>query len=74
MAGGGVATAEAVTARARLLRDSVGTRVEVKAAGRFRSASEIEQVAAAGASRVSLELTPQLVSELFSEVSLAAAR
>lgn len=70
----GAATVRTAVARVRLLRDSVGARVQVKAAGRFRSADEIEQVAAAGASRVSLELTPQLASELFNEAPLAAAR
>ena len=48
--------------RAALLRDSVGPRVEVKAAGRFRTLVDVRAAASAGASRVSAELTPELAA------------
>jgi deoxyribose-phosphate aldolase len=43
--------------RTRLLRDTVGPRVQVKAAGRFRTAQQVDDAAAAGATRVSCHLT-----------------
>jgi deoxyribose-phosphate aldolase len=48
--------------RVTLLRDSVGPRVEVKAAGRFRALADVRAAASAGASRVSAELTPELAA------------
>jgi deoxyribose-phosphate aldolase len=48
--------------RVTLLRDSVGPRVEVKAAGRFRTLADVRAAASAGASRVSAELTPELAA------------
>jgi deoxyribose-phosphate aldolase len=48
--------------RVALLRDSVGPRVEVKAAGRFRTLADVRAAASAGASRVSAELTPELAA------------
>jgi deoxyribose-phosphate aldolase len=43
-----------------ILRDSVGPRVQVKAAGRFRRLSDVKSAVAAGATRVSAELTAEL--------------
>jgi deoxyribose-phosphate aldolase len=56
----GTASASATVARARLLRDSVGPRIGVKASGRFRSVEQLEEATAAGATRVSTQLTPAL--------------
>jgi deoxyribose-phosphate aldolase len=56
----GDVTARRTIAQTAVLRDSVGPRVQVKAAGRFRRATEIRAAAAAGATRISTELTPQL--------------
>jgi deoxyribose-phosphate aldolase len=56
----GDVTARRTIAQTAVLRDSVGPRVQVKAAGRFRRATEIRAAAAAGATRISAELTPQL--------------
>jgi deoxyribose-phosphate aldolase len=47
-------------ARARVLRDSVGPRIGVKAAGRFRTLDQLTEAAQAGASRVSTRLTVTL--------------
>jgi deoxyribose-phosphate aldolase len=47
-------------AQTAVLRDSVGPRVQVKAAGRFRRPGDVRAAAAAGATRISAELTPQL--------------
>jgi deoxyribose-phosphate aldolase len=47
-------------AQTAVLRDSVGPRVQVKAAGRFRRPGEVRAAAGAGATRISAELTPQL--------------
>lgn len=46
--------------RAGLLRDSVGPRMQVKAAGRFRRLADVRAAAAAGATRVAAELAPDL--------------
>ena len=56
----GEAPARRTVQRAALLRDSVGPRVEVKAAGRFRNLADVRAAASAGASRVSAELSPEL--------------
>jgi hypothetical protein len=48
--------------RAALLRDSVGARVQVKAAGRFRTLADVRAAVSAGATRVSAELTPELAT------------
>lgn len=60
-----VTSAGGVTARrsihqAAVLRDSVGPRVQVKAAGRFRRLADVRAAAAAGATRISAELTAEL--------------
>jgi deoxyribose-phosphate aldolase len=56
----GQATADATVARTRVLRDSVGPRIGVKAAGRFRTADQILAATHAGATRVSTRLTVAL--------------
>ena len=56
----GQASVRSTLARARVLRDSVGPRIGVKAAGRFRSADQVVAAGEAGASRVSAVLTPNL--------------
>ncbi len=61
--GPGDATARSTVARTRLLRDSVGPRTGVKAAGRFRDADQLRQAVDAGATRVSAALTPSLARE-----------
>ena len=48
--------------RIALLRDSVGPRVQVKAAGRFRTLADVRAAASAGATRVSAEFTPDLLA------------
>jgi deoxyribose-phosphate aldolase len=58
---GGQATVPATVARARLLRDSVGPRIGVKASGRFRRPEQLIDAVRAGATRVSAGLTPSLV-------------
>jgi deoxyribose-phosphate aldolase len=64
----GEAPARRTIQRAALLRDSVGLRVQVKASGRFRTLADVRSAAAAGATMVSAELTPELAAsahELF---------
>ena len=56
----GAATASATIERTRILRDSVGPRIGVKASGRFRSADQLAEAGAAGATRVSAMLTAAL--------------
>jgi deoxyribose-phosphate aldolase len=53
----GAATVRSTIARTRLLRDSVGPRIGVKASGRFRSAEQVLEAVEAGAGRVSAQLT-----------------
>ena len=60
----GTATARHATALTEVLRDSVGPRVQVKAAGRFKDASEIAAAFEAGASRVATVLHASTVAEL----------
>lgn len=57
----GSATVRSTVARTRLLRDSVGPRIGVKAAGRFRSADQLVEATRAGATRVSATVTSSLV-------------
>ncbi|CAN5589281.1 MAG: deoxyribose-phosphate aldolase [Chloroflexi bacterium] len=71
----GAASARTTIARTRVLRDSVGPRIGVKAAGRFRSGDQLRQAAAAGATRVSALLTATLVRTATADpVSLAPGR
>lgn len=57
----GAATAKRTIDRVALLRDSVGPRVGVKAAGRFRTADELQAAAEAGASRLSADFDEELL-------------
>ena len=61
--GTGGATAKTTVRRAEVLRQTVGPRVEVKAAGRLRRLEELREAADAGAVRVSTVLTEALVRE-----------
>jgi deoxyribose-phosphate aldolase len=71
----GTVSARATIARTRVLRDSVGPRIGVKAAGRFRSVDQLIEAAAAGATRVSTLLTSTLVRAVTdAAVPLAAGR
>jgi deoxyribose-phosphate aldolase len=58
----GESPARRAVQRAALLRDSVGPRVQVKAAGRFRTLADVRAAVAAGATRISAELSPELAS------------
>ncbi|HEY8169913.1 MAG TPA: deoxyribose-phosphate aldolase [Candidatus Limnocylindria bacterium] len=70
---GGNASASASVARTRLLRDSIGPRLGVKAAGRFRTADQLVEAMEAGASRVSTMLTRSLARSTATPAPLAAA-
>jgi deoxyribose-phosphate aldolase len=70
---GGAATAGASVARTRVLRDSVGPRIGVKTAGRFRTADQLMEAVEAGATRVSTTLTPALARSAAIAAPLAAA-
>ena len=71
----GSATARSTVARTRLLRDSVGPRIGVKACGRFRNADQLTDAAAAGATRVSTRLTQALARQAASPaLSAGSAR
>jgi deoxyribose-phosphate aldolase len=56
----GNATVRDTIARTRLVRDSVGPRIGVKASGRFRTLVQLVDATNAGASRVSVLLTATL--------------
>jgi deoxyribose-phosphate aldolase len=56
----GNVAARPTVSRTRLLRDSVGPRIGVKACGRFRNADQLAHAASAGATRVSAVLTPAM--------------
>ena len=68
----GLASVRVTLARTPVQRDSVGPRIGVKAAGRFRSADQVVAAGEAGASRVSATLTPNLVRGA-SEAAVAPA-
>jgi deoxyribose-phosphate aldolase len=68
----GNATVRGTIARTRLVRDSVGPRIGVKASGRFRTLEQLVEATNAGASRVSALLTATL-ARLAAEASPAAA-
>jgi deoxyribose-phosphate aldolase len=56
----GEVSARRTVQQTAILRDSVGPRVQVKAAGRFRRLAEVKSAVAAGATRVSAELSVEL--------------
>ncbi len=60
----GGATAKHAIGLTSILRDSVGPRVQVTAAGRFRDAASALAAAEAGASSVATILTPGLIEEI----------
>jgi deoxyribose-phosphate aldolase len=70
----GAVTAAGTVARTRVLRDSVGPRIGVKASGRFRSAEQLTEAAAAGATRVSTQLSQALARQSAEAVRLAGSR
>jgi deoxyribose-phosphate aldolase len=72
--GAGTSNANATVERTKLLRDSVGPRIGVKANGRFRKLDELEEAVAAGATRVSAQLTPALARTVTAEPAVALAR
>lgn len=71
--GTGAATARVTVGRTRVLRDSVGPRIQVKAAGRFRSADDIHAAVDAGATRVAAPLSGQLIRQALERSQPAAA-
>jgi deoxyribose-phosphate aldolase len=68
----GAVTARATVARTSVLRESVGPRLGVKASGRFRNADQLNDAAAAGATRVSTLLSAALVRAVVESGQLAA--
>ena len=71
--GPGAGTVRNTVARTRLLRESVGPRIGVKASGRFRSADQLTDAMVAGATRVSAQLTQALVRQATGTPELAGA-
>lgn len=69
----GAASVRSTLARTRILRDSVGPRIGVKAAGRFRSADQLTEVARAGATRLSAVLSGNLARQASEDVPLVPA-
>ena len=69
----GSATARLTVTRTRLLRDSVGPRIGVKACGRFRGAEQLADAAAAGATRVSAQLSQALARQVTESAQLAGS-
>lgn len=74
VSGAGSDSAGATVARTRVLRDSVGPRIGVKASGRFRTLEQLTEAVAAGATRVSTQLTPGLARTVTAEPAAALAR
>jgi deoxyribose-phosphate aldolase len=71
---GGAMTARATVARTKVLRDSVGPRIGVKASGRFRTVGELVDAVGAGATRISTYLSVSLARAAATDpVPVAAA-
>jgi deoxyribose-phosphate aldolase len=68
----GAATVRSTVSRVCLMRDSVGPRIGVKAAGRFRTADQLLDAGAAGATRVSAALSAALARAAVASTSPAA--
>jgi deoxyribose-phosphate aldolase len=68
----GAATVRSTVARVRLIRDSVGPRIGVKAAGRFRTPDQLLDAAAAGATRVSAVLSSAMARAAIAPAAAAA--
>ncbi len=60
----GTVAPEQTIERLQLLRDSLGPRVAVKAAGRFETLEEIEEAQRAGAARVSAHFSAELLETM----------
>lgn len=71
--GPGMGTVRATVARARILRDSVGPRIGVKAVGRFRTVDQLAEAARAGATRIAAHLTPALARAAVADSTPVAA-
>lgn len=71
--GRGSSSARISIGRTAMLREALGSRVQLKASGRFRTADEIDQAAQAGAARVSAALTASLIRKTAETVELADA-
>ena len=69
----GAVPARGTVARTRVLRDSVGPRIGVKASGRFRTAEQLSDAVAAGATRVSTQLTSTLARQVGEATRLVGA-
>jgi len=65
----GGATARHAIGLTSILRDSVGPRVQVKSAGRFKDASEVADAVAAGAARVASVLSLTLLEAVANDVT-----
>jgi deoxyribose-phosphate aldolase len=65
---GGQVTARRSVHQASILRDSVGPRVQVKAAGKFRRPADVRAAAAAGATRIATELSAETAETLVESV------
>ena len=73
--GAGSGTARTTIGRTKLVRDNVGPRIQVKAAGRFRTAEQVNAAFDAGATRVSTQLSQVLIrtASVPTETGAAAA-
>jgi deoxyribose-phosphate aldolase len=71
--GAGTSSASATVTRTFVLRDSVGPRIGVKASGRLRTLEQLEEAVAAGATRVSTQLTAGLARAANAELAAALA-
>jgi deoxyribose-phosphate aldolase len=67
------ASAKHAISRTAVLRDSVGPRVLVEAAGRFRGGDEVREAVAAGATRVSAAFSASLLGSVGEVLQPAAA-
>jgi len=72
VASGGAVAARATVQRTKVLRDSVGPRIGVKASGRFRTLDELSEAVRAGATRVSTHLSVSLARASAADSSPAA--
>lgn len=70
--GTGHSAASATLARTRVLRDSVGPRVGVKASGRFRGVDQLVDAVEAGATLISTLLTSRLARQASESAPLIA--
>ena len=71
--GTGTSSANATVTRTSVLRDSVGPRIGVKASGRLRTIEQLTEAVAAGATRVSTQLTSGLARAVTAELAAVLA-